>query len=339
MEIIPGLTLDEMEAEVPVVELHPLKGKPYGEIVFMGDFHIGSHFSERQYLEYVKYILSKKGILVGGMGDYIELASLSRYSPAEQELTKIQLEEAVRILAPLKNRIFLLLEGNHEERFWKSTKGTESVTSILASRLRIKPLLPGPERGQLFVVKVGKGKTFQYYPVYAIHGFTSATVRKDTQLKRIFGNIRVSLIVHAHIHQIYKDHRTYYSVRRINDKFYLTCHEQYWLTTGCFVKNLGYAEKRSYPVTKIGAPFVRFYWDREGIEIVDDPRITYNIGLHEVGKPRISLSSLRRRIGLPGNHDVNNALKEYKNRMNREVGFGNSKTILGRLRRRLKLER
>ena len=312
MEIFPGITLDEKEAEIPVITLKPKKGCTYGEIIFMGDFHIGSgHFSERQYLEYVKWIKEHPNVKVVLMGDYVEMASLSRYGASEKQLAAIQLLEVTRLLKPIKNRIIVFLEGNHEERFWKATKGAESLTEIIASKLGISPLMPGPERGQLFVVHI-KHKNFeQFYPVYAIHGYTTATIRKETQLKKIFENLRASLIAHAHIHQIYKDHKTYYSVRKVGKRFVLTCHEQHWLTTGCFVKNLGYAEKRSLPVTKIGAPIVRFYWDKEAIEIIDDPRVTYNIGMKTDKKAGgLTLGRLRELCGFPANYSPNKRIQE-----------------------------
>jgi len=316
-DILPGITLDEMEAEIPVIELKPKKGCTYGEIVFMGDFHIGSgYFSERQYLEYVKYIKEHPNVKVVLMGDYVEMAALSRYGASEKQLVAMQLTEVIRLLEPIKDRIIVLLEGNHEERFWKATKGTDCLTEIIAAKLGIKPLLPGPERGQLFVVHIKQKEFEQFYPVYAIHGYTSATIRKETQLKKIFENLRTALIAHAHIHQIYKDHKTYYAVRRVGNSFYLTCHEQHWLTTGCFVKRLGYAEKRSYPITKIGAPIVRFYWDKEAIEIIDDPRVTYNIGLKTDKKAGgLSLQELRRIVGVrPPEHDIDRIVREFKER-------------------------
>jgi len=314
MEIFPGITLDAMETEIPIIELKPKKGCPYGEVIFMGDFHVGSgHFSERQYLEYVKWIKENPTVKVVLMGDYVEMGSLSRYGASEKQLASIQLMEIVRLLKPIKNRIIVFLEGNHEERFWRATKGTESLTEIVAAKLGISPLMPGPERGQLFVIRIKYKNLVQNYPVYAIHGSTSAVIRKETQLKKIFENLRASLIAHAHIHQIFKDHKTFYAVRKLNDKFYLTCHEQHWLTTGCFVKNLGYAEKKSLPITKIGAPIVRFYYDKEGIEIIDDPRITYNIGIKTDTKAGgLSLQELRRITGVgEPKYDLDKVVREF----------------------------
>jgi len=324
LEIFPGITLDDMEAEIPIVNLKPKRGCPYGEVIFMGDFHVGcGSFSERQYLEYVKWIKENPTVKVVLMGDYVEMGSLSRYGASEKQIASMQLEDIIRLLRPIKDRIIVLLEGNHEERFWRATKGAECLTEAIAAKLGIKPLMPGPERGQLFVVKIKKGNFEQFYPVYAIHGYTSAVIRKETQLKKIFENLRASLIAHAHIHQIFKDHKTFYAVRKLNDKFYLTCHEQHWLTTGCFVKNLGYAEKKSYPITKIGAPIVRFYYDKEGIEIIDDPRITYNIGLKSPKGGQIGLFQLRKLLGI-GNLTGDKKLADMWNQLNgyRRLSFG-----------------
>lgn len=303
MEIKSGVVLDPKEAEIPVVELRPLPRKPYGEIVFLGDFHLGSGlFALNQYLQYVDYIIKHPEVKVVLMGDLIEMGSLSPYGASEEKVGAIQLVDIVKLLEPIKDRILVILEGNHEERFWRATKGTDSISKSIADALGIKPLLPGPERGQLFMVKIGE----QYYSVYAIHGSTGAVAYKASQLVKIFANLHTSLAVHGHNHQIFKDHRTFYGVRREGDKFYLTVHEQYWLTTGCFVKNLGYAEAKSLPATKIGAPIVRFYVNREAIEIIDDPRITYGIGVRPV------------KVHIPGLE-----LEKYQERSS----FGGTKTI------------
>jgi hypothetical protein len=314
MEIIPGITLDDQEAIVPIIEIKTLKGKNYGEIVFMGDFHLGSgDFSLGQYLQYVKYLLGHPEMKVVGMGDYLEMGSLARFESSEKLKPQIQLLDVVRILEPIKDRIILLLEGNHEERFWGASKGADTLTKSIADALRITPLMPGPERGQLFVVKVTDGKEARYYSIYAMHGSSGAVANKSYQLSKIFGNIHTSLAVHGHNHQIFRDHRTYYGVAKVNNKFCLTCHEQHWLTTGCFVKNLGYAEKKSYPVSKIGAPIVRFYTDKEALEIIDDPRVTYGIG----SEPS-SLSDLKDKVGIEGLD-----LDKYE----RSYGFGSTETI------------
>lgn len=128
-------------------------------------------------------------------------------------------------------------------------------------------------------------------------------------MSKMFSNLHTSLAVHAHNHQIFKDHRTFYGVREIGGKYFTSVHEQYWLTTGCFVKNLGYAEAKSMPVTKIGAPFVRFYADREALEVIDDPRITYGIGetksnLQDTGLTGLDLTKYEEQVGFGGTEVV-----------------------------------
>jgi hypothetical protein len=309
MESQLGVVLDPKESIIPIIELKALKGKNYGEICFLGDWHLGSgNFSLGQYLQYLSFLMKNPEIKVITMGDLIEMGSLSPYGASEEKVGSMQLMDIITLLTPLKERIVLLLEGNHEERFWKATKGTDSVSKSIADALHIKPLLPGPERGQLFIIKCGA----QAYSVYAIHGSTGSTVNKASQLSRIYGNIRTSLVVHGHNHQIFKDHRTYYGIRKDGERFYTMVGEQYWLTTGCLVKNLGYAERTSLQVNKIGCPFVRFYDDKDAIEIIDDPRITYNIG---------SLPIDTSQIGLEGMD-----LSKYEER----VGFGGTKTVTKR---------
>jgi len=306
METIPGIILDEKESKIPVIEMKPLKGLNYAEICFIGDFHLGSgNFSLGQYIQYVRYILNHPEMKVVLMGDLIEMGSLSQYGASEEKVGSIQLLDVVELLKPLKNRIILMLEGNHEERFWRATKGTDSITRSVADALRIQPLLPGPERGQLFIVKIGD----RSYSVYAIHGSTGAVAQKAYQLSKVFANIHTSLAVHGHNHQIFKDHRTYYGVREIDGEFFTWVAEQHWLTTGCFVKNLGYAERSSMPVTKIGAPFVRFYADKEAIEIIDDARITYGIGTkrdndHTPILEGLDLKKYEERLGFGGTEVV-----------------------------------
>ena len=315
MQINSGVVLDTKESEIPVIAIKPKKGETYGEICFMGDWHLGSgNFSLGQYIEYVKFLSKHPEIKVVLMGDLIEMGSLSPYGASEEKVGSVQLLDVVRLLEPIKDRIIVMLEGNHEERFWRATKGTDSITRSIADALKIKPLLPGPERGQLFMIKVGK----QVYSVYAIHGSTGATVYKASQLGKMFSNIHTSLAVHGHNHQIFKDHRTYYGVREVGGKYYISVHEQYWLTTGCFVKNLGYAEAKSMPVTKIGAPFVRFYANREAIEIIDDPRITYSVGtgsearLEDLGLAGLDLSKYEERAGFGGTEVVKKRWNEVK---------------------------
>lgn len=283
----PGLALDLTEKALPVIELELLPGKKYGMLCLMGDFHIGSDgFSENQLKVYIKWLKKHPKVKVILMGDLVEVGDLSSFLEAQQESFKKQLRKCIRLLEPIKDQIICILEGNHEERYARQVKNALHLSRYIALELGIakKVLLPGPQRGQLMVMKVTNKKKSNYYPVYVIHGSTGAIVNSATQLKRMAFVTKTPLIAHGHIHKIFHELYQYRTVTQIDGKFFESIYQQHWLTTGCFTKYLGYAEAKSYPMTKIGAPFARFYLHFNAIEIIDDVRAAYGIGAEEVFK-------------------------------------------------------
>ena len=273
-----GVALDLKEHKLIVIEL-PIKVKEdFAELILMGDFHVGSDgFSEHQLVAYIKWIKDNPHVRVILMGDMLEVGELSGYTQAQRDNCKVQLEKLISYLKPIKNQIICILEGNHEERFTRAIDSMYTLSEIVASELGIKDkvILPGSQKGAVIVLKV----TNQYYPIYVIHGNTGAIINKGTQLKRMAFTTKVPLIAHGHTHQIYHDHYVYRGVTKINNEFYVSIYEQHWVATGCFVKYLGYAEQRSYPMTKIGAPIIRFYTKKENLMVIDDARSFYKIGM------------------------------------------------------------
>jgi len=273
----PGSALDIAESELPIISLPLKKGEAYGEIFFMGDLHIGSDgFSENQFLAYIKYVKKHPNVRVILMGDMLEVGDLSRFLETQESNFKQQLRKLINYLDPIKGQILCILEGNHEERYSREVKGAINLSRYVALELGIhkKVILPGPQKGALIVIKVGK----QYYPIYVIHGSTGAIINSNTQLKRMAFRTKVPLIAHGHIHKYYTESYVYESVTQFNNKFYKSIYEQIWLTTGAFVKSLGYAEQKSYPITKIGAPTVRFYAKFSALS-VGFGRDLYQIGM------------------------------------------------------------
>ena len=292
-EILPGVVLDPVEKEIPIVEVRAVKGKPFAEVVFMGDFHIGSGcFSHKQFCEYRDFILKDPNRKVVLMGDLIDLSALSPYAAAEKQRGEIQIQELIELLRPIKDRIIASVEGNHEKRFYRATRGT-SVTRRIFAELGINPLVPvylqrlgeieveetEPERGVPFVLRaIDEDGNFQDYSVYVIHGSGAAQKQIFNYLEKHYLNKPAfSLLAMGHLHRIATQHRVQQQVRWHSGKYHLMVTEQRWLITGSFVKYLGYAEEKAYPLTKIGAPVVRFYVDKNAMEVID-PLVVYGVG-------------------------------------------------------------
>jgi hypothetical protein len=223
------------------------------------------------------------------MGDIVESAEFApNYIRAQKEPLDAQIEMFLEDFIPIKDRILAMLYGNHEERFCKITQNTLDLLEFMVLKLgrkvrnpyqeREKPdsynngILTGiPQRGMLLVIQCGKCS----YPIYIHHSSTRASVQMETQLKRTSLNWLVPLICHGHVHKMAWLPRTFFSVSKLNDgNFVRSIFRQYLLSTGCFLRYAGYAEAKSYPITDMGAPIVRFYAYKNEIEYVD-PRVEY----------------------------------------------------------------
>lgn len=235
----------------------------YGEMMFLGDFHIGheSH-AFNPFNAYLNFLKSRPYIKVGLMGDYIEYAVNTSYIDNEVMKVDDQLDLFVKYMKPLSNRIEFMLWGNHEERYAKDTKSNRLLKS-LSREIGVKDscYVAEPQRGVNLIVKSGRRK----YGMYAHHSRTGAVINKTIQLRRTGSNIRAALIVHGHTHHLGYEQRT---VRELTNKGRVT-RRQWLVSSGCFLKDASYAEARSYPLNVVGAPLVRFYSDRGKIDFVD----------------------------------------------------------------------
>lgn len=264
-----GITLDFDTCDVYAIELPLKKRKPYAEVMFMGDLHVGHpEFSFGHIKRYLKLIQDNPHLRIVGMGDYLEATEFANNFLDESILrTKEQIAVLIKLWEPIKEQIIALLYGNHDERLMKKLKMAVDLLEYITLKMgREKEIIRGkPQSGLILVFKVGN----QIYPVYVLHSKTGAIVHPDTQLRRTSMNWAIPLLVHGHTHRKGWQDRTYFTITNVNGKPMREILRQYWLSSGCFLRFPSYARIRSYPVTDIGAPIVRFYADTEAIEYVD----------------------------------------------------------------------
>lgn len=93
------------------------------EILPLSDVHIGDKLVDKNRLEsFINEVLEKPNRYVIVNGDILNWATKSSVSDVYSEVLtpNEQIDEAVKLLRPIKDRILVIIDGNHEKRAWKS---------------------------------------------------------------------------------------------------------------------------------------------------------------------------------------------------------------------------
>lgn len=241
--------------------LVPKKGQDYAEVVFLGDCHLGSpQFDKPRFIGMVDYCV-KNSIYVFLMGDLIEMATRDSVGAGiyEQEyIGQSQYEQMVALLKPLSEKKLLLgfLNGNHEERAYKSTG--INVAKMMARELNVKYL------GDACWNKFTVGK--QSYSIYSLHGRTGSRFDGTAllALERISTSFFCDLVVMGHAHKLIS---STVIIQRI-DHGSVKEHKKTLLITGSYLKyDGGYAQTVGLPMSKLGSPKVKFFVSKKDISV------------------------------------------------------------------------
>lgn len=250
----------------------------YGEAAFLGDLHLGHEAHSPNTLNaFLNFLKDRKHIQLGLMGDYIEYQTMTNYVNTETINIDEQIENFIHKMRPFKDRIMFLLWGNHEERIAKYTKSNRFLHD-LANEIGVGEncYVGEPERGVNIIFTAGKNE----YGGYAHHSSTGAVINKTLQLRRTGFQTGAALILHGHTHHLGYKQRTF---RELTSMGRVT-KRQWLVSTGCFMRDAGYSEKRSYPLNEVGAPIIRFYADRGKLDFID-LSIDYRDFLEKGGYP------------------------------------------------------
>lgn len=279
---IGGVVLDidweySIEINLPLVESYnkikynnkiiEVSNHKYGEIMLLGDIHIGhTDQSFNPFNSYLQYLLKHPYIQIGLMGDYIECAETTNFVKEERIDTDAQITDFVRMMRPLKNRIRFMLWGNHEERLAKITKSNRFLQSI-ANEIGVNDhcYIARPQSGVNCWIKVDS-KT---YTMDAKHGMSGAIYNDFIQHKKTAMNTNATVIAQGHTHKLGYTQITEKSNEETGGQNGIVTRRRFLVNTGCFLKDPGYGGTRSYPLTNIGAPIVRFYASASKVEIED----------------------------------------------------------------------
>lgn len=251
---------DEMK-QLNVQNLNIQKDKDYTEVVFFGDVHLGSAYSDVERAQRMLDYCLEKNIYVFCMGDIMEAAN--RYSVGagvyEQISPQAQLDKVYAMFADLSKRRLILgwLQGNHEFRIFKET-GID-VSKIICRELRIPYL--GFAGWNLW--RVGN----ESYTIYAFHGasgarFAYTKMKSAVDIALYLNDVDVVAIGHVHDILINSINRQYVDKRNKTVGFQ-KCHI---IVTGHYLSFAGsYAQMKGMPPGKEGSPKGKFFANKHDV--------------------------------------------------------------------------
>jgi predicted phosphodiesterase len=166
-------------------------------LIPLGDVHLGSPTCNVGLFRRTLDFIEKTDCLVILMGDLMEAASKTSVGAGWVEQTSSpqhQLDVLAEVLSPIKDKILINLEGNHEERIWKQS-GIR-VSKVLSNMLGV------PFGGYSAFVKLRIASI--NYIIHAQHGSSNAWYphTKLTAAMRTAQHTDADLYLYGHTHEL-----------------------------------------------------------------------------------------------------------------------------------------
>ena len=176
------------------------------ELHIFADEHIGDeHCDMKRLLERIEYVKSTPNAYCILNGDLLDNATKTSIGDSyAQTLNPMdQLERAVEIFGPIKDRIICVTHGNHEARTYR--KEGINLSALIATQLGLQDLYT-PTSAIIFL-RFGKGSSHVHnrkirYTIYTLHG--SGGGRKEgakaIRLADMASIIDADIYIHSHTH-------------------------------------------------------------------------------------------------------------------------------------------
>lgn len=230
-------------------------------LVPFGDIHLGSPQCDINKLTATVQFIQRTDCAVLLMGDLIEFATAHSVGAGwSEQMTnpQKQLDAMVQLLRPIKDKILVCLEGNHEARARK-TAGLD-VAKIIADQLGV------PYGGYSCFVYLQVGK--ENYTIHAQHGNSGARYlrTKLASAMKTAEHTYADVYLYGHTHELAVATQPY----RVYDKRMKGIRErkQYFVLTGGFLNYYGgYAEQANLSPTRTGVANITFNGDKWDVHV------------------------------------------------------------------------
>lgn len=201
-------------------------------------------------------------------GDILNIATTGSVSDSYRGLRpQEELDKAVELLFPIRDRILASVTGNHENRIYRES-GID-IAKILADKLGI--LYAGDEAYLKIRVgskkgRGGNGKPIVYC-IYAQHGHRGGrTVGAKMNAIVAMGNTCLAdIYIGSHIHSITASVDLYLVPEvRANKMVEM---KRTFVSSGAFLQRGGYSVTHGYPASKLGSPRIRLNANQKDVHV------------------------------------------------------------------------
>jgi len=236
------------------------------------DWHIGDAFCKmNEVMEQINDVRENPATYIILNGDLMNNATKTSVSDcyAEQVTPMKQLETAVELLSPIKDKILLMTSGNHEDRTWKED-GID-LSGLIARELGIYDRYT--RTAAVLFVRVGNGNTHDHnrqipYSFFVNHG--SGGGRKEgakaIRLADMASIVDTDIYIHSHTHLPMVMREQYF---RVNPSSYtVTAVDKLFVNTASKLSYGGYGVKYEFRPNSTKMPVIYLSGDKKGMEAV-----------------------------------------------------------------------
>ena len=240
------------------------------ELHTFADEHIGDEHSDikrvLQRIEYIKNVPNAYCILNGDIIDNATKTSIGDtytqvFNPMEQ------LEKAIEIFAPIKDKILCITHGNHENRTYK--KEGINISRMIATQLGLSDKYT-PTSAVLFL-RFGKGSSDIHYrkiayTLYVLHGNGGGRKEgaKAIRLADMAGIIDTDIYIHSHTHLPMIMKQAYYRIDNKNS--YVALVDKLFVNTASNLTYGGYGEAGAFKPSSTDTPVIYLNGTRKYFE-------------------------------------------------------------------------
>ena len=239
----------DLPKELEKIELHTF-----------ADEHIGDEHSDLERLKQrIEYVANTPSVYCVLNGDIIDNATKTSIGDiyANEFNPMQQLEEAVRLFKPLKDKILAITHGNHEARTYK--KEGIDLSYLLAVQLGLFERYSSTSA--LIFLRFGKSRNHssmakQCYTIFMLHG--SGGGRKEgakaIRLADMSSIIDADIYIHSHTHLPMVMKQGYHRINKQNST--VRSVEKLFVNTAANLNYGGYGEAQEYKPSSKTSPII-----------------------------------------------------------------------------------